>query len=70
MSMNSAHNRLKRAERDLVQRWEVTQQHWQDENARKFAEHNLQPLLERTRAAHDALVHLEAVLAALRHDCE
>ncbi|MBI4582394.1 MAG: hypothetical protein HY718_22050 [Planctomycetes bacterium] len=70
MSINSAHNRLKRAERDLVIRWEATQQHWRDENARQFAEERLEPLLERARAAHEALVHLEAILTGLRHDCE
>lgn len=70
MSMNSAHNRLKRAERDLMLRWETTRQYWRDENAREFAERFLEPLMARSRAAHDALVHLEAVLNKLRRDCE
>lgn len=70
MSMNSAHNRLKRSERDLLTRWDLTRQYWQDEKAREFAEKHLEPLLQRTRAAHDALVSLETVLNVLRHDCE
>ncbi len=70
MSMNSAHNRLKRAERDLIIKWEITRQHWRDEKAREFAEQHLEPLLARAKAAHDALVNLETVLTVLRRDCE
>jgi hypothetical protein len=70
MSMNSAHSRLKRAEKDLAARWEATRQYWHDENARQFAKEYLDPLLDRARAAHDAMVHLETVLTVLRHDCE
>ena len=69
MSMNSAHARLKRAEKDLVAHWAATRQCWRDENARKFAEERIEPLLARARAAHDAMVHLETILNTLRHDC-
>jgi hypothetical protein len=70
MSMNSAHNRLKRAERDLIVKWDATRQYWHDEKAREFAEHHLEPLLSRARAAHDALVNFETILNVLRHECE
>ena len=70
MSMNSAHSRLKRAQKDLLNRWDATRQCWHDENARHFAEEHLEPLMDRVTAAHDAMVHLESILAALRHDCE
>ncbi len=70
MSMNSAHNRLKRAERDLLLRWETVRQVWRDEKAHQFVEDRLEPLIKQTRAAHDALVHLENVLNTIRRDCE
>ena len=70
MSMNSAHTRLKRAERDLLIKWDLTREHWTDEKSREFAEQHLEPLLGRARAAHEALVNLETVLTVLRHDCE
>lgn len=70
MSMNSAHNRLKRAEKDFRIRWDQTQQTWQDDVARKYEKDFLEPLLARVRAAHDAMIHLESVLTVLRHDCE
>lgn len=70
MSMNSAHNRLKRAEKDFRIQWEQARQAWQDDVARKYAEDFLEPLLTRVRAAHDAMIHLESVLIKLRHDCE
>ena len=69
MSMHSAHARLKRAEKELVIRWDMTQQYWHDENARKFAQERLDPLLARVRAAHDAMVHLEIILTTLRSEC-
>jgi hypothetical protein len=70
MSMNSAHNRLKRAERDLLAKWDLTRQYWSDDKSREFADRHLEPLLKRSRAAHDALVNFETILTALRHDCE
>ena len=70
MSINSAHNRLKHAQKELVIRWETVQQQWHDENARHFGQQFLLPLLERVRAAHDAMVHLESVLTQVRQDCE
>jgi len=70
VSINSAHNRLKRAEQDLRIRWSAAQQYWRDDTARSYGEEFLEPLIDRVRAAHDALVHLEAVLTVLRRDCE
>jgi hypothetical protein len=70
VSMNSAHNRLKRAEKDFRICWEETRRLWQDEAARKYGDEVLEPLLARARAAHDAMIHLETVLTVLRHDCE
>jgi hypothetical protein len=70
VSMNSAHNRLKRAEKDFRICWEETRRQWQDEAASKYGDEVLEPLLARTRAAHDAMIHLETVLTVLRHDCE
>ena len=70
MSMNSAHSRLKRAEKDLRIRWEHTRQSWRDDAAVEYEKDFLEPLLARARAAHDAMVHLESVLTMLRHDCE
>lgn len=70
MSMNSAHNRLKRAEKDFRICWEETRRLWQDEAALKYGKEVIEPLLDRARAAHDAMVHLETALTMLRHDCE
>ena len=70
MSMNSAHNRLKRAERDLLMHWERVRQLWQDEKAQQFFNERLDPLIKQARTAHDALVHLESVLTNIRRDCE
>ena len=69
MSMHSAYARLKRAEKELIIRWELTQSAWQDENARKFAKDRLDPLLDRVHAAHEAMVHLETILTTVRHEC-
>jgi hypothetical protein len=69
MSMNAANARLRQAEKDLVVRWEATLAYWHDENARRFAQDHLEPLLAKTRAAQDAMVHLETILTTLRHEC-
>lgn len=70
MSMNSAHNRLKRAEKDFRIRWEEVRRTWQDDAARQYEHEFIEPLLARAKAAHDAMIHLETVLTVLRHDCE
>jgi hypothetical protein len=70
MSMNSAHNRLKRAEKDFRIRWEQTLQLWRDETARQYNDDFVEPLLARAKSVHEAMVHLESVLTVLRHDCE
>ena len=70
MSMNSAHNRLKRAEKDFRIRWEQVRQTWQDETGRKYENEFVGPFLARVRSVHEAMVHLESVLTVLRHDCE
>lgn len=70
MSMNSAHNRLKRAEKDFRIQWDQVRQYWHDEAARKYGNEFVEPFLTRARAVHEAMVHLESVLTVLRHDCE
>lgn len=69
MSMQTAHARIKQAERDLLARWETTLMSWQDDNARRFATEQLEPLLAKARVAREAMIHLENILSTLRHDC-
>jgi hypothetical protein len=70
MSVTAAGARCKDIAKRLRQDWAEVKTGWRDENARRFEEDIIAPLLARARAVEDALGPLGAALQQLRRDCE
>ncbi len=70
MSMSAGLARLQWAAKDLRARWGEVKTAWHDENARKFEEKHLAPLLARLRATETAMSNMATILQKVRRDCE
>jgi hypothetical protein len=69
MSVNAAIGKLKTATKDLRAQWNEVRGAWHDENAQRFEDDFLAPLLARLRVTELALAHLASVLQQARQDC-
>lgn len=70
MSLSSGIGRIKRAERDLLARWQSAAVYWQDANSEAFEEYWLRPLLARIRSAEKAMAHMDDVVSKARRECD
>jgi hypothetical protein len=70
MSAAAGHAALKRASKELQAGWRRVAASWRDENARRFEEHHLRPLLRKLREAEMATKQMETMLGKIRRDCE
>lgn len=70
MSVRAAGAKCKDVEKRLRHCWAEVKAGWRDDNARRFEEDVIGPLLARARAVEDVLGRLAATLQQLRRDCE
>jgi len=70
MSTSAGLGKLKQAAKDLQAQWYEARAAWHDENARRFEETYVTPLLARVRKVELLLAHMGVVLQEARHDCE
>jgi hypothetical protein len=70
MSAAAGLGKLKQAGKDLRSHWEEARAEWHDNNAVRFEEEYIGPLLARVRKVELLLSHMTAVLQEVRHDCE
>jgi len=61
--------RLKRATKMLREQWLLTREVWTDENARKFEEQYLQPLLPQMQLTLAAVNRFAEVMAKAEKEC-
>ena len=70
VSASSSLGQLIQAAKDLRRQWSVVQEHWRDDNCRRFEQKYLTPLLARQRRVEVALGHMASILQHARRDCE
>lgn len=70
MSLPSGIGKLRDASKHLLQQWHEAQSSWQDENARRFFDNHLEPLLAQVRVVELAMSQMATTLHKVRRDCE
>jgi hypothetical protein len=70
MSVNAGLAKLKRGAKDLRAQWGEVRSTWHDENAWRFEQNHLAPLLTRLRTVELTMGHMITVLRKAHHDCE
>lgn len=70
MSTYAGLTRLSQAAKDLKAQWEETRAAWHDENAQRFEDDCVLPLLASARRVELSLSHLASVLQEMRRACE
>lgn len=70
MSVRTAFGQLEHARKALLAQWEETRRAWTDENARRFEEEVMTPLMSRIRHLELALNQLDVALRKAQRDCE
>ncbi|MEW6250075.1 MAG: hypothetical protein AB1716_05470 [Planctomycetota bacterium] len=69
MSVATGIGKLREAAKRLRQDWGEVQESWQDENARRFYEQHIAPLLARVRRMEQVMSQMAATVQKARHDC-
>lgn len=69
MSASSAAARLKDVEKRLCQQWSAVRAVWEDEQALRFEEEIVGPLLDQLRSAGRAMGQLDVTLQQVRREC-
>lgn len=69
MSASSAAARLKDVEKRLRQQWSAVRAVWEDEQALRFEEEIVGPLLDQLRSAGRAMGQLDVTLQQVRREC-
>lgn len=70
MSVIAGIAKLRDSSKKLHQQWLAVQDSWRDENARRFHENHLEPLLAQVKIVEMAMAHLAASVHKARRDCE
>ena len=70
MSVIAGIAKLRDSTKKLRREWLEVQTSWQDENARRFHENHLEPLLAQVRIVEMAMSHMAATVHKARRDCE
>lgn len=70
MSVIAGIAKLRDSSKKLHQQWHEVQSSWQDENARRFYENHLEPLLAQVRMVEMAMSHMATSVHKARRDCE
>lgn len=70
MSALGAAARLLDVEKRLKEQWAEARVAWRDEQARRFDEEIIQPLLSRLRLTERALSELSSTLRQVHRDCD
>lgn len=68
-ALSSASNRLNSALKTLKERWETTQETWDDHVRREFEDHQLNPLEAAVKSAVVGMQELGEELGRVRIDC-
>ena len=70
MSLPNSRGRLVGISRELLQKWQETQEIWNDRKCLEFDRDYMQPLFDAVDNASSGIEDLDKVLKKLRHDCE
>ncbi len=70
MSVSAGMGKLRDAAKQLRLQWFEVQGSWQDENARRFHENHVAPLLARLRMVEQAMSQIGSTVQKARRDCE
>lgn len=68
-NVSSAANRLAHTLREILDRWDVTKETWNDAVRRDFEAHHLAPLEGAVKVASSGMSDLADVLQKCRRDC-
>ncbi|MDZ4830143.1 MAG: hypothetical protein SGJ09_08105 [Phycisphaerae bacterium] len=69
MSVAGARAKTQLALKDLLVKWERVHDHWNDDVARAFQEHTLDPLEGQVRAAASAMDKIRETLYRVKQEC-
>ncbi len=70
MSVTAGIGKLRDSAKQLRQQWNEVQSAWHDDNARRFHENHIEPLLARVRMLELAMAQMAATMQKARGDCE
>jgi len=62
-------SQLKRAAKTLKERWQLTQEHWNDKTSQEFEEKYIQPLLPEITQALASVYELSELLEQAEREC-
>lgn len=70
MSLSAGIGKLRDSSKHLLGHWNEVQSSWQDENARRFYENHIEPLLAQVRMVELAMSQMAATVQKVRRDCQ
>lgn len=70
MSVVAGIGKLRDSSKHLLQNWQEVRSSWQDENAARFFENHLEPLLAQVRMVEQAMSQMATSVQKARRDCE
>ena len=70
MSVDDSRIKLKRAAKDLLANWQMTEETWRDDNRRLFEKNFLDPLQQDLRKSQMAMEHMGSLLNQMVNDCK
>lgn len=70
MSVTVGIGKLRDSSKTLILQWREVQSSWQDDNAVRFFENHVEPLLAQLRVVELAMSHMAANVHKARRDCE
>ncbi len=70
MSVDDSRVKLKRAEKDLLANWLMTEETWRDDNRRVFEKTYIELLQQELRKSEMAMEHIGGLLNQMVNDCK
>ena len=69
MSVSGGRVKVQVALKDLLAKWDLVREHWNDDVARAFQEHRLDPLEGQVRSAITAMEKMRELIAKTKAEC-
>lgn len=70
MSLSAGIGKLRDSSKHLLGHWTEVQSSWQDENARRFYENHIEPLVAQVRMVELAMSQMATTVQKVRRDCQ
>jgi hypothetical protein len=70
MNLNANKSRLTGLTKEILLRWQETQEHWRDARGEEFDRRFMQELFPRVNKATNAIEKLDELLKRIHKDCE